>query len=169
MGRLLDNPTRASAAELAQRARLDPHAAWPEPPCHTPRAASRCSASVAVLITGEFRDFVPPWRQGLEKSLTAVGVLSRLYDALVPPNGPADLFVHSWDSALARSLMAALPVPPCASVCERYGKPFFERLLARHTGFRLIDGYLRLNHSKETPHIVDFFYKLCGAQASAAL
>lgn len=93
------------------------------------------------------------------KGVTPQKVWSRLIEAVALPNGPADLFVHSWDTALARELVARLPSPPCASVCEPYGLPYAGRVLANYAGFRLIHGFLRLNHSKETPHVVDFFYK----------
>lgn len=167
--RLLDVPTPVSAAEQHRSTRFaDPTTPWPELPCvngtssaSSSQAAPSCTADVAVLIAGEFRDFVPPVRPNLQKwrNITAQRVWSQLYDKVVKPNGPADLFVHSWTNALAHELVAQVPVRPCATVCEAYDREYVERVLARYGGFRVIRGFLRLNHTKETPHIVDFFYK----------
>ena len=170
MGRLLDFPTPTSAAESQLTANSKSRFAdvpWPEPPCRGNQssnplpAVGSCSSDVALLVAGEFREFLPPYKPGERhwKNITPEKVWARLYEAVVKPNGPADLFVHSWDTALARQLVSALPSPPCSSVCETYGEEFASRVLARYDGFRYIRGYLRLNNSKETPHVVDFFYK----------
>ena len=140
MGRLLDPPTAPDSAELAQRATLDANVPWPEPPCRAPAAAAAasavCSASVAVLVVGEFRSYVPPVkpRDNRWKDLTPSAVWRQIHKTIIKPNGPADVFVHSWDSELAMQLVSELPAPPCASVCEAYGGPFFERVLARYRG-----------------------------------
>ena len=163
MGRLLDLPTPVDAAELRTLTRFaNPNEAWPAPPCNSSAALpSQCTATVAVLVTGEFRDFLPPGkpRENRWRSLSAQSVWRRLHEAVVAPNGPADLFVHSWASTLAQQLIGQLPVRPCACVCEAYDRSYVERILARYRGFRLIRGFLRFNNSRETPHIVDFFYK----------
>jgi hypothetical protein len=181
MGRLLDFPTPRQPEELLLAGRLADvaKAPWPQPVCNatgrlsgssssssSPSSSnselrSRCSASVAVLVAGEFRDFLPPTkpRDHHWKDLQAATVWAKLYKAVVVPNGPADLFVHSWQSALAEQLLAALPAPPCATVCEEYGEHYALRVLSRYRGFRVINGFLRFNNSRETPHIVDFFYK----------
>ena len=186
LGRLLDTPARVTLNETAFIAHsfrqygASPSLLWSEPSCVPlpPSAAAResataqaptfpshsiarCTANVALLVTGEFRDFLPPFKPHDRhwKDLTPAKVWSRLIEALVKPNGPADVFVHSWDTALARELVAQLPAPPCASVCEEYGETYAARVLARYPDFRMIKGFLRFNHSKETPHVVDFFYK----------
>ena len=167
MGRLLDFPTAVDPAEAQRTTRFaDPSVPWPQSPCsHTSPSASSalprdaCRASVAVLVAGEFRDFLQPYRPGdlHWRNLSAASVWRRLYETVVVPNGPADLFVHSWTSQLAQQLVAE--VRPCASVCEGYDREYVERILVRHQGFRLIRGFLRFNNSRETPHIVDFFFK----------
>ena len=167
MGRLLDPPTPTDAAELRRTTRFaDPSVPWPAPPCGsmTPRTVlpeSRCTSNIAVLVAGEFRDFLPPFRprEARWRGTSAASVWKRLYETVVQPNGPADLFVHSWASALAHKLLSDLPLQPCAAICEAYNREYVERVLARYNGFRLIRGFLRLNNSRETPHIVDFFYK----------
>ena len=178
MGRLLDFPTPVNAAEAAhiaaaQRYESGDGDSQPSvlPTCNgnastsgnsaVAAASGACSSDVAVLFVGEFRDFLAPWkaRDNVWRTLTAEWVFTRLVEAIVKPNGPADVFVHCWDRPLARSLVAQLPTPPCASVCEPYGTEYAQRILAQYRGLRFINGYLRLNHTKETPHIVDFFYK----------
>ena len=176
MGRLLDRPSPVDATEAAHIAAAQRYAAtagdaqlWLQPACNAtlsrsgsgPASRSACTSDVAVLVVGEFRDFLPPWksRDNQWRALTAEWVFKRLVEAIVKPNGPADVFVHCWDQPLARSLVERLPTPPCASVCEPYGTAYAERVLGQYRGLRFINGFLRLNHSKETPHIVDFFYK----------
>lgn len=116
---------------------------------------------MAVLVTGEFRGFNAPWRPRDHhwKGLEPAKVWSRLYDHVVTPNGPADLFIHSWTGETAQRMVALLPARPCVSVCESYGDDYFRRVLTQYQGFRYIHGFLRFNNSRETPHIVDFFYK----------
>lgn len=161
MGRLLDPPTPVDPSELRLTTRFaNPAVPWPEVPCNSqPRPP--CRAAVAVLVAGEFRDFMPPVkpRDRHWRDLSASGVWQRLSDAVITSNGPADLFVHTWDTPLARQLLSKLGVRACASVCETYDRGYVERVLTRFNGFRLIRGFLRLNNSHETPHIVDFFYK----------
>ena len=162
MGRLLDKPSPIDATEV-QLPRVDASAPWPEPPCpvNASAASSACTSDVAVLVAGEFRDFIAPYapRDRRWQDLTPSLVWSRLYRAVVEANAPADLFVHCWDTPLAHAMLAQLPAPPCASVCETYGDEYARRVLGRYRGFRLIRGFLRFNNSKETPHVVDWFYK----------
>lgn len=170
--RPLDVPTPIDAAELrmvthvASSIRSGSSPAWPKAPCidtssYTSTAAPSCLGDIALLVTGEFRSFLPPWRprDNHWKGLDPDSVWNKIFERVVQPNGPADLFIHSWRSDLAHQLIARLPTPPCASICEEYGEQYVHRVLARYSGFRYIHGFLRFNNSRETPHIVDFFYK----------
>ena len=165
MGRLLDLPTPVDPLESKRTTAygLYPNLPWPEPTCSAAAssASPSCSAaaSIAVLVAGEFRDFLPPFKPQHKhwSHLSAESVWRKLYDAVIAVNGPADLFVHSWEGELARKLVTRSSV--CASVCEVYGREYVERVLSRYAGFRVIRGFLRFNNTKETPHIVDFFYK----------
>lgn len=182
MGRLLDRPSPREdpkAAELRSNPGVwsSKDQPWPDPACgvggagragsinaHSMRTSSRpgCVAAVAVLVVGEFREFLPPFkpRDARWKDLAPSSVWKRLHEAVVVPNGPGDLFIHSWDSRLVHELVATLAVPPCSAVCERYDDEYLRRILVQHPrSFRLLNGFLRLNNSRETPHIVDFFYK----------
>lgn len=144
-----------------------PHKWTHGPSCSNDSAAparasvAPCPSAIAALLVGEIREFATPVRQSNHKwkSLTAESAWNGLQQALVASNGPADLLVHTWDGQLPRRLVAALPVPPCASVCESYGEAYMQRILSNFSGFRLIGGHLRIRDARETPHIVDFFYK----------
>ena len=120
-----------------------------------------CSSDVAAIVVGEFRNFSAPIRRENQRwrELTAETAWRGLQQALVVSNGPADLFVHAWESELARNLVDHTIVPVCAAVCEAYGDAYMERIIANYSGFRKIGGNLRLRDRRETPHLIDFFYK----------
>ena len=146
--------------EEAQTASGRGHGVALVPPCVP--ANSPCTSSVAVLVVGEFREFKAPERASNArwKRLTAETAWSALQSAVVASkNGPADLIVHTWNGTLATRLLGTSSVQPCASVCEAYGEAYMQRILGNYTGFKLIAGKLRLRDPRETPHIVDFFYK----------
>ena len=121
-----------------------------------------CPSQIAALIVGEVRDFVEtPVSRGNRKwsSLSAEQVWRGLQETIVASNGPADLLLHTWNGTLARRFVSSLPKQPCATVCEQYGEEYMQRILSNFTGFRLIGGRLRFRDKRETPHLVDFFYK----------
>ena len=131
-----------------------------EEPCTS--SATSCGSDVAIVVVGEFRNFSEPTLKANQRwqGLTAASAWLDLQRALVQPNGPADLIVHTWESALARTLLTGhLVVGLCATVCEHYDDAYMERVVANYSGFRRIDGNLRLRDKRETPHTVDFFYK----------
>ena len=129
--RPLDVPTPPDQGELRMAARnmgsSSANVQWPETSCDAADAATLssggggggatsaaaaagsssssppCNADVAVLVTGEFRGFNAPWRPRDHhwKGLEPAKVWSRLYDHVVTPNGPADLFIHSWTGETA--------------------------------------------------------------------
>jgi hypothetical protein len=72
--------------------------------------------------------------------------------------------VQTWDGAVVRSIMQEQQQQRrtdelCATECEVYGEAYMASVLTRHPGFKLIGGKLRFRDMRETPHVVDFFYK----------
>ena len=62
------------------------------------------------------------------KGLTGDAVWQGMQRAIVAPNGPADLLIHTWDGELSRRVVRQLSSSLCASVCEAYGAGYMLRI-----------------------------------------
>mmetsp|Transcript_7598 Transcript_7598/g.18804 ORF Transcript_7598/g.18804 Transcript_7598/m.18804 type:complete len:359 (-) Transcript_7598:38-1114(-) len=145
-----------------------------------------CHGEVAVLVVGEFRELA---QTGRWKSLpwSVSTAFEQLVNATLQIAAPmsSDVFVETWDNNFSRQALG-LRMPGdeigfdhyanmrgtmctnglcdfrtalCQVRLEAYNETYALRLVSQYQWLRIIGGFLRIEDKRETPHIVDFFYK----------
>ena len=103
----------------------------------------------------------------------------------VAPSMRTDVFIETWDSPLVRRIFRKLsedsrssadrcadesghvtdcgitPVRPCRTRLEAYDEAYAVRVATKYPWVNILGGFLKIEDARETPHVVDFFYKRC--------